>query len=305
VRELVVLSGKGGTGKTSICASLAVLTANKVLADCDVDAANLHLVLEETKLNTSSPFYGLPKARIEETRCLACGLCAHLCRFNAVRGTRISSTDCEGCAVCYHACPVGAIELPPRQAGEIYFSQTKYGPLVHAALGVAEDNSGKLVTAVRQQARRIAEAENRELIITDGPPGTGCPVISCLSGADLVLIVTEPTRSGLHDLERVLELAAFFQVKAAVCTNKWDLNPEITEKIEALCRQHNVSFTCRLPYDPQVAEAVCNARPAVQYCSGETVEGIVSLWDGLRTLLENKTAPDNRPPEQEGENACL
>ncbi|OAT79523.1 ATP-binding protein [Desulfotomaculum copahuensis] len=284
MRELVVLSGKGGTGKTSICGSLAVLAANKVLADCDVDAANLHLLLEP-EIKSSSPFYGLPKAQINDDLCLACDLCAHLCRFNAIRGQRVLTGNCEGCGVCYHACPCEAVEMLPHIAGELHLSKTRYGPLVHANLGVAEDNSGKLVAAVRKKARQVAEAEKKELIITDGPPGVGCPVISCLSGIDLVLVVTEPTLSGMHDMERMLDLADFFNVKAVVCINKWDLHPGNTESIEASCRRRDVPVPVRLPYDQIVKEAACRAQPVVQYGSGPVVDGIVALWDELRTRL--------------------
>lgn len=284
MRELVVLSGKGGTGKTSICGSLAVLAANKVLADCDVDAANLHLLLDP-EIKSSSPFYGLPKAGIDDEKCLACDLCTHLCRFNAIRNQRVLTENCEGCGVCYHACPCEAIEMIPHVAGELHLSETRYGPLVHANLGVAEDNSGKLVAAVRKKARQVAETEKRELIITDGPPGVGCPVISCLSGIDLVLVVTEPSLSGIHDMIRVLDLADFFGTKAVVCINKWDLHPENTKNIAAVCRKRNVPVPVRLPYDEMVTEAVCQALPVVQYGSGPVVDGIVTLWNELQTML--------------------
>ncbi|RKO66803.1 ATP-binding protein [Desulfofundulus salinus] len=286
MRELVVLSGKGGTGKTTVCGSLAVLASNKVMADCDVDAANLHLLLDPV-LKSSSPFYGLKKATINQEKCLGCNLCLHLCRYDAIGpGSIVDPVLCEGCTVCYHACPCGAVEMIEHVAGYLFLSDTRYGPLVHARLGIAEDNSGKLVAAVRKEARRLAEEEKKELIITDGPPGIGCPAISCLSGADLVLVITEPTFSGRHDLERVLELAKHFGCRTAVCINKWDLEPENTRELESLCNRHSVPVAGYLPYDESVMEAVKSGRPVIQECSGPMAEGMLALWDELKTLLE-------------------
>ncbi len=286
MREVVVLSGKGGTGKTTVSGSLAVLASNKVMADCDVDAANLHLLLDPV-LKSSSPFYGLKKATINHEKCLGCNLCIHLCRFDAIGpGFVVDPVLCEGCAVCYHACPCGAVEMIEHVAGYLFLSETRYGPLVHARLGIAEDNSGKLVAAVRKEARRLAEEEKKELIITDGPPGIGCPAISCLSGADLVLIITEPTFSGRHDLERVLELAKHFGCRAAVCINKWDLEPENSRALESLCNRYSVPLVGHLPYDESVMEAVKSGRPVIQECSGPMEEGILALWDKLKALLE-------------------
>ncbi|MBE3587990.1 MAG: ATP-binding protein [Thermoanaerobacteraceae bacterium] len=285
MRELVVLSGKGGTGKTTVSGSLAVLAPNKVMADCDVDAANLHLLLQPAVKETT-PFRGMARARIDSERCLGCGLCLHLCRFNAIGpGYAVQPTLCEGCRVCYHACPRKAIEMVDHVAGHIFLSATRYGPLVHARLGVAEDNSGKLVAAVRQEARRLAEEEGRELIITDGPPGVGCPVISCLSGADLALVVTEPTLSGKHDLERVLNLVEHFHCQGAVCINKWDLDPENTRAVEVICAKRRIPVIGRLPYDERVMEAVKNARPVVQDGSGPVVDSLLALWDEIKSIL--------------------
>ncbi|MBE3584651.1 ATP-binding protein [Desulfofundulus thermocisternus] len=285
MRELVVLSGKGGTGKTTVCGSLAVLAPGKVLADCDVDAANLYLLLDPV-VKSASPFYGLKKATINREKCLGCNLCLHLCRYDAIRpGFVVDPVLCEGCALCYHACPCGAVEMVDHVAGHLFHSETIYGPLVHARLGIAEDNSGKLVAAVRKEARRLAEEEKKELIITDGPPGIGCPVISCLSGTDLVLVVTEPTFSGKHDLERVLDLAEHFGCRAAVCVNKWDLEPENTRAVESLCNRRRVPVVGHLPYDESAVEAVKRGRPVILECSRTMEKGILALWDQLKVLL--------------------
>ncbi|MCL6447084.1 MAG: ATP-binding protein [Armatimonadetes bacterium] len=284
MKELVIISGKGGTGKTSLAGALAVLAGNKVLVDCDVDAANLHLLLNP-RVEKEEPFYGLPKAVIDREQCLECELCMELCQFGAIRNFTVSELACEGCGVCFHACPDRAIRMVEHQAGRLYVSSTRYGPLVHAQLGIAEGNSGKLVSAVRQRAKEIAEKEGYGLIITDGPPGIGCPVIACLSGADVVLVVTEPTLSGRHDLERVLRLVEHFQEKAAVCVNKWDLSPENTREIENFCRQKEIALIGKIPYDPAVNEAVRQKVPVVLHNSGAAGEEIVNLWDNLVKML--------------------
>lgn len=284
MKELVIVSGKGGTGKTSLAGAFAVLAGNKVLVDCDVDAANLHLLLNP-RLEKEEPFYGLSKAVIDRKHCLECELCRELCQFGAIRNFSVSELACEGCGVCFHACPDRAIRMVEHQAGWLYVSRTRYGPLIHAQLGIAEGNSGKLVSAVRQRAREIAEKEGYGLIITDGPPGIGCPVIACLAGVDVVLVVTEPTLSGRHDLERVLWLVEHFQEKAVVCVNKWDLSPENTREIEKFCRQKEISLIGKIPYDPAVNEAVRRKIPVVLHNSGAAGEEIVSLWDKLAKML--------------------
>jgi len=286
VKELVIVSGKGGTGKTCVAGSLAVLAENKVLADCDVDAANLHLLAGPRKTQ-KEPFFGLPKAVIEKDKCQECRLCEKLCRFGAIGNFKVDPLKCEGCAVCFHACPADAVKITDRQAGYLLVSDTEYGPLVHARLGIAEGNSGKLVSIVRQRAKEIAEKEGFGLIITDGPPGIGCPVISSLSGADLVLAVTEPTVAGVHDLERVLSLVEHFGIKAAVCINKWDLNPENTLAIEFFCDREKIALAGKIPYDPAVTEAVRQNSPVVRNGSGPAAQAILNLWDNLKNLLSS------------------
>jgi len=209
MKEIVVLSGKGGTGKTSMVASFAALAQNKVLADCDVDAADLHLLLKP-KVKEEKEFWSGQVAFIDEDKCTECGLCQELCHFGAIKDFKVDPISCEGCGFCYQVCPVDAITMKDSMSGHSFISETKYGYLCHARLGIAQENSGKLVALVRQNAKLIAERENLDYIITDGPPGIGCPVISSLSGASLALLVTEPTLSGIHDLERVIGVCRHF-----------------------------------------------------------------------------------------------
>jgi MinD superfamily P-loop ATPase len=283
VRELVVISGKGGTGKTSILASFAVLSGRTVLADCDVDAADLHLVLAP-EVRRREVFRSGNEAVIHPELCDGCGKCAELCRFAAVSRTgndggryRIDPTACEGCGVCVRHCPRGAIEFPERVCGEWFVSDTRCGPMVHARLHPAAENSGKLVATVRQEARRLAESEGFDQVLVDGPPGIGCPVISSVTGAAGVLAVSEPTVSGGHDLLRVLELCRHFGIPAAVCMNKWDLNPQMTERIEGQAASGGARVLGRIPYDRAVTAAQLEARTVVEL-GGLAAEAIRRIW---------------------------
>lgn len=288
IRELVVISGKGGTGKTSLAASLAVLAGRAVVADCDVDAADLHLLLAP-QIREKQLFYSGHEAIIRPDDCIGCGLCQTCCRFDAVHEVPANSplrftidpAACEGCGVCVHFCPTKAIDFPERLCGEWMISQTRVGPMVHARLGVAAENSGKLVSMVRQQARMVAEKEGHALIITDGPPGIGCPVIAALTGASQVLIVSEPTVSGEHDLGRVLALARHFDIPAAVCINKWDLNPEMTERIENKAGLSGARVLGRIRYDPGITRAMLLEKSAVEV-EIPAAEDIRALWNQLR-----------------------
>jgi MinD superfamily P-loop ATPase len=289
MRELVVISGKGGTGKTSLLASFAVLAGRSVLADCDVDAADLHLVLSPT-MRERAEFRSGNEAVIRPEHCDGCGKCVELCRFGAVlrdggdpagdgrSRCRIDATACEGCGVCVSRCPRRAIEFPERICGEWFVSDTRCGPLVHARLRPAAENSGKLVAMVRQQARRLAETENCGLVLVDGPPGIGCPVISSVTGASAVLAVTEPTVSGEHDLDRVLELCRHFGIPAAVCVNKWDISPSMTERIEGRALAGDAEVLGRIPYDRAVTSAQLQAR-AVAELGGPAAEAIRTIWE--------------------------
>jgi MinD superfamily P-loop ATPase len=284
MKELVVLSGKGGTGKTSIVGSLAALAQDKVLADCDVDAADLHLLLAPVVRQTHQ-FWSGQVAVIDQDKCTRCGLCPELCRFKAIKDFRVDPVSCEGCGFCYRVCPAEAVTMKENLSGHWFISDTKYGPLVHARLGIAQENSGKLVALVRQQAREMAEKVRAAYIISDGPPGIGCPVISSLSGASLALLVTEPTLSGIHDLERVLGVCRHFGVPAFVCINKYDINESNAGKIEDYCLKQKVEVASRIPFDNVVTEAMVKGRPVVEYSDDPVSREIERLWRNIAERL--------------------
>jgi MinD superfamily P-loop ATPase len=280
MREIVVLSGKGGTGKTSLVGSLAALAKSKVLADCDVDAADLHLLLKPS-VKQEKEFWSGQVAQIDEEKCSQCGLCPELCRFDAIKDYKVDPIACEGCGFCAHVCPEDAITMKENMSGYWFISDTKYGPLVHARLGIAQENSGKLVAQVRQQARRLAQEQKLEYIISDGPPGIGCPVISSLSGASLALMVAEPTLSGIHDLERVLGVSGHFGVPSMVAINKYDLNEENSRRIEEYCKEQGIKLAARIPFDNAVTEAIVRGLPVVEYTKGKVSREIAGLWDSI------------------------
>jgi MinD superfamily P-loop ATPase len=277
MKEIVVLSGKGGTGKTSIVASFAALAQSKVLADCDVDAADLHLLLQPV-VQEEKEFWSGQVAFIDEAKCTECGLCQEICHFGAIKDFEVDPFSCEGCGFCYQVCPVDAIAMQDSMAGHSFIAETKYGYLCHARLGIAEENSGKLVALVRQNAKLIAERENLDYIITDGPPGIGCPVISSLSGASLALVVTEPTLSGIHDLERIIGVCRHFGIPVLVCINKHDINPENTSEIERYCLNQGIEVASKIPFDNVVTEALIKRLPVVEYGDGRISREIEKLW---------------------------
>jgi len=292
MKELVVISGKGGTGKTSIVASFASLAKNAVLADCDVDAADLHLVLEPDVKQTSD-FSGGKQASIIAEKCIGCGKCKDLCRFGAInfdgpandivaKTFTIDHVSCEGCKVCVEFCPVDAIEFKDAINGQWFISDTRFGQMVHAKLGIAEENSGKLVTLIRKEARQIAERENKDLLIVDGSPGIGCPVIASVTGSSMVLIVTEPTLSGKHDLERVAQLAANFKIPALVCINKADINPQISEKIETQAQSRGIKVAGRVRYTENFTKAQIMKCSIVEYTDSAVTEDIKALWRNIK-----------------------
>jgi len=298
MKELVVISGKGGTGKTSLLACLAVLAENKVLADCDVDAADLHLVLEPT-VKSRAEFVGGKMARIDPELCTGCGKCAELCRFDAIsvdqnghnkdaKTYRVDPIACDGCSVCARFCPAEAIEFNDWISGEWFVSETRHGPMVHAKLGIAEANSGKLVTLVRNHARELAEQTGLDLVIIDGSPGIGCPVIASVAGASLAVVVTEPTAAGFHDLERVAQLAGHFKVPVGVCINKWDLNKEVSEEIATWCEANDVLVFGRVPYDHEVTSAQVAGKSLIEYQpEGKTSETVRQVWEKVQLTLNN------------------
>jgi MinD superfamily P-loop ATPase len=279
MKSITVISGKGGTGKTILTASFAALAESKVMADCDVDAADLHLILKP-EIEREEIFEGGKAAEIDRAKCIECGECISACRYDAISDDFVvDPIDCEGCALCYNICPAEAIEMKASTQGRWYISKTRYGPMVHAKLGIAEENSGKLVALVRQQAKLIAERDNLEYIIVDGPPGIGCPVISSITGTDLAVVVTEPTVSGLHDLQRVIGLTNHFGIRSLVCVNKYDLNVQFTNQIENYCETVGAKFLGRIRFDTIVTEAMVNGKAVVEYSKNGEVSGEVSrIW---------------------------
>jgi MinD superfamily P-loop ATPase len=279
IKQLTILSGKGGTGKTSITASFAVLAKNAVVADCDVDAPDLHMLLHPEVIKTQE-FIGSKAAVIDKAKCIDCGLCRENCHFNAITSDlKVDVIACEGCGVCAVACPADAIAFIQRISGNAYLSKTKYGFMSHALLHPGESNSGKLVTLVRQNARILAEKERCDLIIIDGSPGIGCPVIASITGVDAALVVTEPTMSGIHDLERVLTLLDHFNVAPFVCVNMYDINVDNTNKILNLCKENGIGVVGIIPFNPEVTQAMVNGKTIVEYSQeSNAAKEITSMW---------------------------
>ena len=301
MKELVVISGKGGTGKTSLTASLAALAEPVVLVDCDVDAADLHLVLRP-HVRRQGRFTGGSKARVKHGQCTACGKCEELCRFDAIyfdgpgngrvpRTFRVDELACEGCGVCADFCTDRAIEFKPRISGQWFISDTRCGPMVHARLAPGAENSGKLVTELRHAAQQIAARKGLELVIGDGSPGIGCPVIASLTGASYALIVAEPTASGLHDFERIAQLASRLDVPAALVVNKADLNPQVADRLEAAARARGVDPLGQVPYDRDVTLAQIAARSVVETSTGPASQALRAVWGQLERRLKSSAAP--------------
>ncbi|MCD6387607.1 MAG: ATP-binding protein [Methanophagales archaeon] len=327
MKQIAVLSGKGGTGKTIIAASFAVLASERhriVVADCDVEASNMHILLKPMRLNERNVFKGSKVAVLDAEKCVNCGACEEVCRFGAIsrRGSRrgmsmgggggevevrrsepeesevceyeIQEIFCEGCGVCVFVCPADALSVAEKDSGEIFVSDVRCGgrgaktvKMVHASLKAGEEASGKLVSAVRQKASEIALAEKSEIVLIDGPPGVGCPVIASLTGVDLAVLVAEPTKSGVHDLKRVLAVARHFGVNAVVCVNKSDLNAELTAEIERFCAEEGVKMLGCIPYDEAVLEAVSACEPVVSFRSESRASvAIKAVWEKIEHILQ-------------------
>lgn len=282
MRELVIISGKGGTGKTSLTAAFAALAQNNLLCDADVDAADLHLLMQPA-VKRRTDFMGGSKALINPDLCTGCGTCHTLCRFDAIsERLEVDPIRCEGCGVCVDFCPASAIDFPVQRCGEWYVSDTRFGPMVHARLGIAEENSGKLVSLVRKESRQLAEEHGHDLILTDGPPGIGCPVIAAIGGATALVIVVEPTVSGIHDMERVIDLAAHFRVPGMVCVNKFDLNLEMTEAIEQMAQKRKVALVGRIPFDPVFTRSMVAGKTLFEYGEETPTHRLVrEIWDTI------------------------
>ena len=300
MKQIVIISGKGGTGKTVITGAFAALAKNKVMADCDVDAADLHLLLEPS-IKERHEFRSGKTAVIDKEKCIKCGKCVEICRFNAIspRPCREAGEDfivdgvsCEGCAFCSFACPVGAIKMEENISGEWFISDTRFGPMVHAKLGIAEENSGKLVSLVRKQAKELAEKNKADWVIVDGTPGIGCPVIASLSGIDCAVVVTEPTLSGLHDADRVINVAKYFGIPTKLVINKYDLNLDMTEKIEQYCKDNNIGLIGRISFDKAVVEAMVRGKTITEYADGKAKKEISEVWGRLQAEI-NKPVRQN------------
>lgn len=289
MKQITIISGKGGTGKTVIAGSFAALAKDKIMADCDVDAADLHLLLHP-HIKEKHEFKAGSKAILDEEKCTMCGKCIEVCRFSAISEekdkTLIDPVACEGCGVCALVCPDQAIQMKENVSGEWYISDTRYGPLVHAKLGIAEENTGKLVTLVRQNARTMAQKNGLNLIVIDGPPGIGCPVIASITGVDLVIVVTEPTLSAIADLDRVLNLTAHFGIESLVLVNKYDINLENTLKIEKFCQRKNLEVLSRIPFDNSFTQAMVQGKTIIEYNNSGVTQEIKKVWEKIEQRLK-------------------
>lgn len=284
IKEIVILSGKGGTGKTSIAGSFAFIAENKVIADCDVDAADLHLILQP-ELREKHEFWSGQEAIIDSQSCNKCGICQEICRFGAIKNYVVDSLSCEGCRFCAHVCPANAIQMRDQMAGQWFVSDTPYGTLVHARLGIAKENSGKLVALVRHEAKKHAATNVADMIICDGPPGIGCPVISSLAGANLAVIITEPTMTAIHDLERIINVCCHFSVPLALCINKYDINTHNSIQIEKYCSDNNIPIIGKIAFDHTFTDALIQHRPVVSLANTNTTQRIIDMWEQIQSLL--------------------
>jgi len=296
MKQILVISGKGGTGKTVVTSSLAALAKKKVMVDCDVDAADLHILLNPT-IQERTIFKSGYSAKLDPDICIQCGKCINACRFSAIHRSNdtananmgetisIDPVGCEGCGLCALVCPVKAISMEENISGEWYVSETRFGPMVHARLGIAEENSGKLVSQVRQKATEIAEEKECDWVIIDGSPGIGCPVIASLSGIDLAVVVTEPTVSGLHDADRVIQVAKHFHVPTVMVLNKCDLNNDVAQKIVEYCESNAIQIIGKIPFDETVVKALIEKKTIVEYGESDTKKTIEEIWQAIQKVV--------------------
>lgn len=287
-KQLAIISGKGGTGKTTIAAAFATLAKNKVMVDCDVDAADLHLLLKP-KVLFREKYFGRRSPHVDLDKCTQCDLCTEVCRFNAIDNGVVNPISCEGCGFCSHVCPEDAITMEEAFSGDWFVSETVCGPFVHARLGIGEENSGKLVTVVRQKAVEIAKEKNLHLILIDGPPGIGCPVTASMTGVNLVLAITEPTLSGIHDLERILKLSDHFKIPSMVCINKFDINLGNTAQIASHCKKNGSRLIGEIPYEPKVVEALVRRKILMEYPCNEVQGILLKMWQSIEMTLRGKS----------------
>ncbi|MBD3405497.1 MAG: (4Fe-4S)-binding protein [Candidatus Lokiarchaeota archaeon] len=283
VCEIAVISGKGGTGKTSVVAAFASLAENIILADCDVDAPDLHILLQP-EIKKTEEFQSSKVAKIDSELCTECGLCEESCRFDAAHPPMIDAISCEGCAVCEYVCPEHAVQMVDRVSGHLFESLTRFGPMSHAKLLPGEGNSGLLVTEVRKQGEELAKSNGSDTILIDGSPGIGCPVIATIRSIDLAVIVTEPTMSGIHDMSRVLQLADRFNVPSAVIINKFDLSEANSARIESFCKENSLSLLGMIPFDPLVTKSMLDAKTIPEFAPQHAISSLLNdMW---KTILE-------------------
>jgi len=291
MRELTIASGKGGTGKTSIVASLARLSGDNALVDCDVDAANLHLIVDH-EVKERHSFSTSKRASIDVDKCTGCDLCREWCVYDAIHVRKDDGTyyvdphECEGCGLCYHCCPEEAVNFEPVVSGEWFRSETPYGPFLHGRLGIAESNSGRLVSLLRTQAHNVAEDLGKDLVIADGPPGIGCPVIASITGANYLLIVTEPSLSAQHDLDRLLQLASHFEIRVGVLINKFDINTELSERLERDLDKKGISVVGTIPFDKKFIEAQVNLKSYIDVAEKKARRRIEIIWENIQAEIE-------------------
>ena len=285
MKELTIISGKGGTGKTSLTSAFAGLAENKIMVDADVDAADMDLILTPT-IRHEEDFKGGHYAVIRQDLCTQCGECLERCQFGAIsEDFVIDKIDCEGCGVCVYFCPAEAIEFPQRTCGKWYISDTRFGGMIHAKLGIAEENSGLLVSLLRGRAREMAEEQGLDKIIVDGPPGIGCPVIASVTNSNGVLVITEPTLSGIHDMQRVRELAQFLNVPAMLCINKYDLNPGMAKKMEDYAKANDMRYVGAIPYDRDMTKAMVEQKTLLEYSDGKAAQAIRDIWEKVSEIV--------------------
>ncbi len=296
MHEVVIISGKGGTGKTCLTAAFAHLAAKQVVCDLDVDAPDLHLLLHPQNRTTQEFISG--HTAVITRRCNSCGKCIDDCHFDAIRShqphPKVNPLKCEGCKVCVALCPVDAIDFPEKQCGRWHLADTRFGPMIHAQLFPGEENSGRLVTLLKNKAKALAQERHLNLILADGPPGIGCPVISSLAGANLAVVVTEPTPSGIHDLKRVIDLCDHFRLPAGAIINKWDLNSDLSQQIKSFCSQKEVTILGELPHDPAFVEAMVRRQTITEYCPSGTGELIRQIWTAIETLIKMLQNPEHK-----------
>ena len=284
--EIAVISGKGGTGKTTVCVALGMIAGDIVMADCDVDAPDVHIILDPT-INSATDFIASKVAVIDEDLCTECGLCEESCRFHAISDSKVDPLGCEGCGVCAHICPENAIEMVERQSGNLYESETRIGPLIHAKLLPGEGNSGRLVTEVRKLGSKVATDKGISTVLIDGSPGIGCPVIATVTGINLGVIVTEPTMSGIHDMQRVSELLQKFRVKTTVIINKYDLNLENSEEIEQYCNNHDIEVLGKIKFDPIMTKSMVAAQTLPEFAPDHEISQLLrKVWNRIVEILQ-------------------